>query len=65
LNSKQPEVQQKMMSVMMPLVIQGQQAAQQKMRTYMTELRAKYPPSGTPPGAGTPAAPVPAAPAKP
>jgi uncharacterized protein len=63
LNSKQPDVQQKMMSVMMPLVIQGQQAGQQKMRTYVAELRAKYPPAaggaatgGSPPAPATGAA---------
>jgi hypothetical protein len=52
---KQPDVQQKMMSVMMPMIMKSQQASQQKMAAFMMELRTKY-------GAGAaPGAPVPAA----
>lgn len=52
LNDKQPVVQEKMMEVMMPLMMQRQQAAQQKMAGFMNELRTKYRP-GAP---GAPAA---------
>ena len=60
-NSKQPVVQEKMMAVMMPLVIQGQQEAQQQMRTFVTELRTRY---GTHSGEMPPSA-APSAPPKP
>lgn len=53
---KQPEVQQKMMGVMMPLIMQNQQAAQQQMGNFMSGLKAKY----SAPGAAA-AAPAPAA----
>lgn len=54
---KQPAVQEKMMGVMMPMVMQSQQASQKEMREFMTGLRAKYSPSGTAPA--TPPAPTP------
>ncbi len=48
---KQPEVQQKMMAVMMPMIMQNQQASQQQMRDFMAGLKAKY----SPPAAAVPA----------
>jgi hypothetical protein len=48
---KQPEVQQKMMGVMMPMIMQSQQASQKEMRDFMVALKAKNAPA---PGA-TPA----------
>lgn len=49
---KQPEVQQKMMGVMMPLIMKNQQGMQKEMAQFMTGLRAKYSPAG---GATAPA----------
>jgi hypothetical protein len=54
LNAKQPVVQEKMMGVMMPLVVQAQQGAQAKVREFTNQLRGKYgaaPLPGSPPAA--------------
>lgn len=55
---KQPDVQQKMMGVMMPMIMKNQQGAQQKMAAFMNELKAKYAPGGA--GAAPTPAPAPA-----
>jgi hypothetical protein len=60
---KQPEAQQKMMAVMMPMIMQNQQASQQKMAAFMGELKAKYGGGGAaaaPGGTPAPLAPAPA-----
>jgi hypothetical protein len=58
---KQPEVQQKMMTVMMPMIMQSQQAAQKEMMEFMNGMRAKNNPNGAAPGGAQ--VPPPAAPA--
>jgi uncharacterized protein len=54
---KQPDVQQKMMGVMMPMIMQNQQASQKEMAEFMSGLKAKYssPAPGAAPAAGVPA----------
>jgi hypothetical protein len=52
---KQPEVQQKMMSVMMPMIMKSQQSAQKEMSEFMMGLRAKY---ASPSASGSSAAPA-------
>jgi len=39
---KQPEAQQKMMTVMMPMIMKNQQGAQQKLATFMTGVMTKH-----------------------
>ena len=58
---KQPAVQQKMMAVMMPRIMQSQAKVQQTMRDFTAELAAKHAAAA---GNGAPPAPAPA-PAKP
>jgi hypothetical protein len=48
---KQPDVQQKMMSVMMPMIMKNQMAAQKEMADFMGGLKAKYSNPGAAPGA--------------
>ncbi len=57
---KQPDVQQKMMGVMMPMVMKNQQASQQKMATFMIGLKAKYGAGGAAAAPGLSPAPAPA-----
>ena len=57
---KQPEAQQKMMAVIMPMVMKNAQASSQKIATFMLELRTKHAADGASAApAGSPA-PVPA-----
>ena len=61
---KTPEVQQKMMGVMMPMIMKNSQAAQKDMAEFMSGLKAKYSAPGAAPGGQSPAStPPPLAPA--
>ena len=52
---KQPEVQQKMMSVMMPMIMKNQQSAQKEMAEFMMGMKAKYSGSSSPASSAAPA----------
>ncbi len=62
---KQPDVQQKMMAAMMPMIMQNQQSVQQQMQEFMSSMKTKYatPAAGSLAPGSSAAAPTPAAPA--
>lgn len=55
MNDKTPEVQERMMAVMLPLMMEKQQTAQQKLAATMREITSKYRPQAPGAAAGTPA----------